>query len=218
MIHYLWYQLKKLFSFQTVSTLFLISSNFVSKFFKKPPLKVVKLSYEEIQKRKYMESFTVETIDWNSNCDKDCTSRILYQSTPIGNIILYYNNEKNTFEYYCDVSVQNTLLTAVAMNYVITYRCRDFFISENKGGEIQETKLIEKNRKGDTPFVKFKNRQIVLKDIPSNRFTRKGKTNHFSFLQKILIAKKQSSTLSYKEWSKAFLELTIDSVDTTMFE
>lgn len=196
-IRYFWYQLKNLFFFQTVSSLF------VSLFFKKP-IKVIKPSFEEIQKRKYKESFTTEMIDWNSNCDKDCTSRILYQSTPVGNIIFYYNKEKSTFEYYCDASVQNTLLNAVAMNYVITYRCRDYFIDISED-EIQETPtLIEKEQKDCTSFVKLKNRRIVLKDVASNRFTRKGKINHFSFLQQIPTAKTQSLKLSYKEWANEF--------------
>jgi|SaaInlV_150m_DNA_3_1039698.scaffolds.fasta_scaffold03481_4 hypothetical protein len=55
--------------------------------------------------------------------------RILYESTPRGNIIMYYDPYKLGFVYYCDTNtISYPLLNAAAMKYCLAYRCRDFFV------------------------------------------------------------------------------------------
>ena len=56
--------------------------------------------------------------------------RILMETTPRGNIIMYYNAYKRGFAYFSDQTIPYDLLNAVAMKYVVTFRCLHFFLDE----------------------------------------------------------------------------------------
>jgi hypothetical protein len=58
-------------------------------------------------------------------------TRMLIQNTPRGNIIMYYDAYKLAFAFYCNQKVVSyDVLNAVAMKYVIHFRCRHFFLDE----------------------------------------------------------------------------------------
>lgn len=58
-------------------------------------------------------------------------TRILIENTPKGNIIMYYDAYKLGFAYYSDVNgIDYHMLNAVAMKYVLTFHCLDFFVDE----------------------------------------------------------------------------------------
>ena len=138
--------------------------------------------------------------------------RILYETTPRGNIVMYYDSYKQGFAYYSDVnSIPYGLLNAVAMRYVLCYHCRDFFIDDNVTPENNPSPLIkiqfalEEQKKlqngadstpktdlKDAPFAKFKNYNkepttegavIDKKIYTNNKFISLGKISNFTFLQ-----------------------------------
>ena len=76
--------------------------------------------------------------------EKQWKTRILLENTPRGNIIMYYDTFKEGFAYYSDQSMTYPILNAIAMKYVITYRCRNFFIDDN---------ITPKET--SSPFIKF---------------------------------------------------------------
>ena len=118
----------------------------------------------------------IKVLETNNNV-LECAwkARILYESTPRGNIVMFYDVYKNGFSYYSDqTGIPYKVLNAVAMKYVIMFRCRDFFMDEtissspfikyNKDDEKKEQdkknevmKQLSSNQ--NLPFVKFKNRQ-----------------------------------------------------------
>ena len=52
--------------------------------------------------------------------------RILFENTPRGNVIMYYDPYKLAFAYYCDTSsMPYKLLNAIAMKYVMRFHCLD---------------------------------------------------------------------------------------------
>jgi hypothetical protein len=64
--------------------------------------------------------------------EKEWKSRILYENTPQGNIIMYYDAYKEGFVYYSDqTGIPYKLLNIVAMKYTMTYRCIEFYIDEH---------------------------------------------------------------------------------------
>lgn len=68
-------------------------------------------------------------VDANNRLEVEWKRRLLYESTPRGNLIMYYDPYKLGFVYYSDISVISiTILNMVAMKYCLTYRCRDFFV------------------------------------------------------------------------------------------
>jgi len=67
-----------------------------------------------------------------NNLEKKWKTRILLESTPRGNILMFYDAYKLGFSYYSDQKVISyDILNAAAMKYVTMYRCRDFFIDEH---------------------------------------------------------------------------------------
>jgi len=84
-------------------------------------------------------------MDKDNMLEKDWRSRILFESTPRGNIIMYYHVFKQGFSYYSDVNnIPYSILNAVAMKYVLVFNCRDFFIDN------QVTPAAE-----PSPFIKI---------------------------------------------------------------
>ena len=82
------------------------------------------LFYDRSAYKKLME-------ESNNFLEKEWKSRILYETTPQGNVIMYYDVYKEGFVYYSDqTGIPYRLLNIVAMKYTITYRCIDFYIDE----------------------------------------------------------------------------------------
>ena len=65
----------------------------------------------------------------DNNLEVQWKRRILYETTPRGNIMMYYDPYKLGFVYYCDTNtISYSILNAAAMKYCLAYRCRDFFV------------------------------------------------------------------------------------------
>ncbi len=62
--------------------------------------------------------------------EKKWKTKILFETTPRGNIVMFYDAYKLGFSYYSDQNMPYTLLNAVACKYVLTFFCRDFFMDE----------------------------------------------------------------------------------------
>ena len=84
------------------------------------------LSYEN----RYHEAFSKLT-DKKLDDDyiKKLANNILYEMTPRGRVILYYDVEKEGFSYYCDTKdIPYKYLEAVAHKYAITYDCKNLVV------------------------------------------------------------------------------------------
>lgn len=161
------------------------------------PVDVIE-EYYEAHKKKFLKILESTTLVLNKNIDpvfyvktdfqnavrddnnvleSDWKTRVLFENTPRGNVIMYYNPFKLGFTYYADQYIPYDILNAVAMKYVITYRCIDFFIDEVILPETKKSplmtlleedkkELIKEEKDGDTefknklkgaPFAKLKN-------------------------------------------------------------
>lgn len=82
-------------------------------------------------------------IEANNPLELEWKRRIMYETTPRGNIMMYYDPYKLGFVYYSDTNIMNGgLLNAAAMKYCITYRCRDFFVDNGVTPENRHSALI----------------------------------------------------------------------------
>ena len=78
-------------------------------------------------KKEYSEHMT----ETKNELEPQWRQRMLIENTPRGNIIMYYDAYKLAFAFYCDQKVVSyDVLNAVAMKYVIHFRCRHFFLDE----------------------------------------------------------------------------------------
>lgn len=136
----------------------------------------------------------------NNSLESIWKTRILIESSPRGNIIMFYDAYKLGFSYYCDQNVLSyDILNTVAMKYVITYRCYSFFIDElilpGKENPLLTHYLEDKKetKKSDS-FIKLKNytsktktTSLVVKEkeIMKNKFIYLGNIRNFKITQPI---------------------------------
>ena len=128
-----------------------------------------KLQYQEMIK------------DAKNSLEQQWKTRLLFETTPRGVVIMYYDPFKLGFSYYSDQSIPYNILNAMAMKYVIHFRCRDFFMDEyilpentplpllkllledkatnekTENSEKQKGNETIKQRLRNAPFAKFKN-------------------------------------------------------------
>lgn len=158
--------------------------------------------YQQKDYNEYMKS-------QNNTIESLWKSRILMDYNPRGNIIMFYDPYKMGFSYYCDQTVvPYEILNAVAMKYVMTYHCYDFFLDElivtEKNPlkihylEDQKDKSNNKVLKDDS-FVKLKKKIEISSDsttkneeskkeissVMKNKFIYLGNIRNFKMIQPI---------------------------------
>ena len=155
--------------------------------------------------------------------------RILYMTTPLGNIAMYYDPYKMGFAYYADQYIPYNILNVVSMRYVRMYRCMDFFMDEiivktpSKLIDIHKKEAPKSQPLTSNAFVKYRgapNHEInsVKSSIVNtcrNTFIYLGKMRNLSFTQSLKKSNKQlpkftsallqnidshTNRLSYKEF------------------
>ena len=52
----------------------------------------------------------------------------IMEKTPLGNVIMYYNVNRESFEYFSDSTIPYRFLEVVARKYVITFQCRFIYV------------------------------------------------------------------------------------------
>lgn len=106
------------------------------------------------------------------------SNNFLMETTPNGNVIMKYNNERQSFEYYSDKDIPYKYLETVARKFVKTFFCYEYYII---------TKL---------KFVKVNGNMVRQNE--KNRFTHLGKMNNFNILQKNTLVKSKFSYKNFK--------------------
>lgn len=145
--------------------------------------------------------------DENNSLETTWKTRMLIEHTPRGNVVMYYDAFKQAFAYYSDqAAMPYHLINAVAMKYVTTFLCRDFFLDDGVVPKDQISRLTPKEETkpanstttattipSKSPFMKAKNYNAVSgktelsKKIPekvTNRFVHLGKIRNLKLLKK----------------------------------
>jgi hypothetical protein len=99
---------------------------------------------------------------YNEHFDKFVNNYVI-ENTPLGNVLMFYNNTKKGFEYYSDHSIPYKYLEVVARKYVKVFKCRCLYVNmedelkrvSDNVKEIDNTTDVSKKRKAI--FAKFKN-------------------------------------------------------------
>jgi hypothetical protein len=119
--------------------------------------------------------------------------KILIESTPRGNIIMFYNVYKNGFSYYSDQnSIPYSLLNAVAMKYVRIFLCRDLFIDDKN--------IPKKTNAYVSPLIEIYKGTVLGLDISSGGGGEKKSSSSSVFLKKktpIILPKNKVNNNNY---------------------
>ena len=91
-----------------------------------------RLSSSNINSLVYNKKQFYEVLKDDTNeLEKSWKTRIFIASTPIGNIVMFYDIFKQGFAYYSDQPIVSyDILNSVAMKYVRRFSCFDFFMDE----------------------------------------------------------------------------------------
>ena len=128
--------------------------------------------------------------------------KILIESTPRGNIIMFYDVYKNGFSYYSDQnSIPYSLLNTVAMKYVRIFLCRDLFIDD---------KNIPKNSNAYvSPLIEIYKGTILGSDI--SVCGSGGKNTSSVFLKKKTTIEKYLSSKIKQQNNNNFFQKTFEN-------
>ena len=70
----------------------------------------------------------------------------IMEKTPLGNVLMLYNNKRGSFEYYSDNTIPYRYLETVSRKYVKTFGCRPIYCDMEEELKNYEKKLEEKER------------------------------------------------------------------------
>jgi len=80
-----------------------------------------------------------------NECEEHWKRKLMYEFTPRGNVIVYYNPYKHAFMYYSDVnSIPYNIMQYVAKKYAVMFRCRDFYIDPEKYPDNRILEVLKK--------------------------------------------------------------------------
>ena len=127
-----------------------------------------------IEKVFYNKKDLLETlVDQNNELEKIWRSRVLFENTPRGNIIMYYDAFKQGFAYHSDINgIPYNILNAVAMKYVVLYHCRDLFIDNEYLENEKESPLIKLYLEQEKENKKENTDKIAVKKLDDSAFAK----------------------------------------------
>lgn len=177
-----------------------------------------------LYENKYMNKY--KNLPFESHTDEFLNKLInnyIIEMTPIGNVIMRYNNDKKSFEYFSNNAIPFRYLETISRKYVIVYNCRDIFIDLEK--EVEEANQINEKIKDMKIKPKMKvnvNLTTIMKDykasnapLPqleqpfvavknSNRYTHQGRFSDFKIIKSVKRSEVDKSLkLSFKDWSNS---------------
>jgi len=146
---------------------------------------------------------------------KSLKNNIIYEMTHRGRVALYYDSEKETFNYYCDTKdIPYKYLEAVAHKYAITYDCKKIVVDMKKELEkslhhsnMKQQKMTSvlksPSSKDDVNIIEKTTDEKKRVSIDSNmyvsykQYNRKGSGGNTVPNKKIFVTKNNSNRYSY---------------------
>jgi len=88
------------------------------------------IKYEDKYKNEYMG---LNSIQLTIPEKEHLKNNFIMETTPLGNVIMYYSYEKNGFVYYSDSTLPYRFLETIGRKYITTFKCKDssIYIDEN---------------------------------------------------------------------------------------
>ena len=111
----------------------------------------------------------------NQRLDK-LKNNFIIEKTPLGNVLMFYNHKRESFEYYSDCTIPYRYLEPVGRKYVKTYNCRPIFIDMEEELKEYERKLEEKKKEEEKKRLEEEN----MKNSEDKSNMREQKKNVFT--------------------------------------
>jgi len=123
-----------------------------------PPKLVV--IFEEKYKEEYKKA---EEVELSKERLEQLKNTILIEKTPLGNVVMYYDESRETFTYYSDSTMPYRYLEVVARNYVVKNRCKKLYVDMEK--ELKEAQEKIENKQKEELEIKQQIEENKEKEI-----------------------------------------------------
>jgi hypothetical protein len=153
---------------------------------------VVVVKYED----KYLTKFnaltkrdttTTTSVDESVESVESVAKRFVMDMTPVGNVIMQYDVNKESFVYYSDNIVPFRYLETVSRKYVCMFDCKELFV-ERSEQKIQTTNAVVSIKTKDLMNQKRNPQPIKEKaqiEVKMNRYSNAGRFSNFNMLQPV---------------------------------
>jgi len=118
-----------------------------------PPKSIL---FEEKYKEEYKKADDTEI---SQERLEQLKNSILMERTPLGNVVMYYDNSRETFIYYSDSTIPYRYLEVVARKYVVTNRCKKLYIDMEKELKEAQEKLEKKQKEEERLKLEEENKE-----------------------------------------------------------
>lgn len=209
----------------------LTSAWLVAKFVYEPHVRAVAMEedlsdYEsEEEEELYEDKYCLDFV--RSSEDKKNHSNLMVQeATPDGSVFMKYNEDNESFDYWCDnKEIKYVYLEVVARKYCTMFTCPEIYI--DRGKDIQRQKQLEKEAEekskmeeedkkeeeadsDDELFAKLKKPQEVKKSVArkeveiaavrSNKYRRIGKINEMILVEEEKPKEEPKKKMTFSDW------------------
>lgn len=164
--------------------------------FSKPPIlldntfkKRVDAPYENKYYDKYEQ---LESEDLSEDYVKGLKNSIIYEYTPKGSVLMYYDFDKSSFIYYSQTKyIPYLFLETVARKYVITNKCKSIFVDIKKELELatDSIKNNQENQDVADTTIKTSKHNTNSSDVYASfkTYNRKGSTGYTATNKKFIL-------------------------------
>jgi hypothetical protein len=147
--------------------------NYEDKYLKEVSKMTTQLTKEE--EETYEMMIDTSTREEVMNCilgkrHKRLNTCFVMDMTPVGNVVMYYNTEKETFEYYSDHTVPYRFLETLCRKYVMTYKCTELYIDMQEQLKEYGEKLERYEEKKEEEKKEEEKKEEEKKEIKKNVF------------------------------------------------
>jgi hypothetical protein len=180
---------------------------------------IVKIKHVIPYEKKYIEQYNLlDEVPLTKEKIDSLTNNFIMDLTPIGNVVMCYDSDKESFLYYSDNVVPYRFLEALSRKYVVTFSCKSLYVNmeeqlDDTTPEVAETTTIVKPKKTKDIIASLKNppkpqshQQQQQHHQPSkkvkvraNRYSSMGRFSNFKIIkpvEKKLVVENYTMTFS----------------------
>ena len=104
---------------------------------------------------------------------KNC---FIFEKTPLGNVAMFYNEKRETFEYFSDSTIPYRFLEVVARKYVVSFHCRPLYVIMEEELKKYEKKVEEKLVEEKKVEEQQKQNNLITNHVPKKNVFAKFKS------------------------------------------
>ena len=128
--------------------------------------KIIRYEEKYLEKCKKLNSKTLE-----KERLLELKKNIVFENTPLGNVIMFYNVDKETFCYYSDHIIPYKFLETIARKYVILFDCVSLYVFLEEELEKSKWKMENEKKEEKVETLKTKTSNVFAKFKNYNKST-----------------------------------------------